>query len=91
MDQYASLGARDSIARRENFNRFDRAAVYGEEVNRKIFEDKFKQSMLDKQAGAKLVSDSLKNIQEREDFERQHGEGSLENEYLKEMLKEMLI
>ena len=87
-DQYASLGARDSIARRENLNRFDRAAVYGEEVNRKIFEDKFKQSMLDKQAGAKLVSDSLKNIQEREDFERQHGEGSLENEYLKEMLKE---
>lgn len=83
-NRYAQIGAEDSMVRRQNLQRFDQASVRGETVNRQKFEDNLTQSMLNKQAGASLVRDSLKNIQERSQYEKQYGEGSMYNELLKE-------
>lgn len=85
-DRYAAIASEDSAVRRMNRQDFGRAAVQNEAVQRQKFEDKWRESMMTKQAGAKLVADSLKDMREREQFERQYGEGSIYNEYMKEGL-----
>jgi len=85
-ERYAQIGAEDSAVRRMNRARFDNAAVRGESVHRQKFEDKLNETLRNKQAGAALVRDSIKNINERSDFERQYGEGSIYDQYQKELL-----
>jgi len=86
-NRYAQIGAEDSAVRRMNQQRFDRAAGADEIYNRRKFDDSFKVAMLNKETGAQLVRDKMKNMQERQMFEKQYGEGSIYNELSKEMLK----
>ncbi len=86
-NRYAQMAAEDSATRRLNQQRFDRAALSDENFNRRKFEDSFKTTMLNKEMGAQLVRDKIKNMNERADYEKQFGEGSMYNELSKEMLK----
>ena len=81
------MAAEDSATRRLNQQIFDRAALSDENFNRRKFEDSFKTTMLNKEMGAQLVRDKIKNMNERADYEKQFGEGSMYNELSKEMLK----
>tara|TARA_R100000742_G_C4279640_1_gene104910 strand:+ start:4753 stop:7404 length:2652 start_codon:yes stop_codon:yes gene_type:complete len=86
-NRYAQIAAEDSGVRRMNQQRFDRAASADETLNRRKFEDSFKVAMLNKEMGAQLVRDKMKNIHERSMFEKQYGKGSIYDELSREMLK----
>lgn len=85
-NRYAQIAAEDSAVRRMNQQRFDRSAMADENFNRRKFEDSFKTTMLNKEMGAQLVRDKMKNMNERAQFEKQYGEGSIYNEISKEVL-----
>ena len=85
-NRYAQIAAEDSAVRRMNQQRFDRSAMADENFNRRKFEDSFKTTMLNKEMGAQLVRDKMKNMNERAQFEKQYGEGSIYNEVSKEVL-----
>mgnify|MGYP000728070289 CR=1 FL=1 len=85
-NRYAQIAAEDSAVRRMNQQRFDRSAMADESFNRRKFEDSFKTTMLNKEMGAQLVRDKMKNMNERAQFEKQYGEGSIYNEVSKEVL-----
>ena len=85
-NRYAQIAAEDSAVRRMNQQRFDRSAMADESFNRRKFEDSFKTTMLNKEMGAQLVRDKMKNMNERAQFEKQYGEGSIYNEISKEVL-----
>jgi len=85
-NRYAQIAAEDSAVRRMNQQRFDRSAMADESFNRRKFEDSFKTTMLNKEMGAQLVRDKMKNMNERSQFEKQYGEGSIYNEISKEVL-----
>ena len=85
-NRYAQIAAEDSAVRRMNQARFDRAAGADETLNRRKFEDSFKVAMLNKEMGAQLVRDKMKNMQERQMFEKQYGKGSIYDELSREML-----
>lgn len=85
-DRYSQIAAEDSATRRINQQRFDRAALTDENFNRKKFEDSFKTTMLNKEMGAQLVRDKMKNMNERAQFEKQYGKDSIYQALSKEML-----
>lgn len=85
-DRYAKISEEDQVIKRNNLSRFDSAAVNNENVNARKFNAKFETVMQNKKAGAKLVRDSIKNMNERAAFEEQYGEGSMNYEYQKELL-----
>lgn len=73
----------DASARDQNWMNFANAAGKGEQINRMKFEDSLSQAMMNKQAGAGLVSDALTNIGDRNQFEKAYGKGSASYEYQK--------
>ncbi len=84
--RYGQIAAEDSAVRRMNQQRFDRAAGADETFNRRKFEDSFKVAMLNKEMGAQLVRDKMKNMHERNQFEKQYGKGSVYDALSREML-----
>lgn len=84
--RYGQIAAEDSAVRRMNQQRFDRAALSDETFNRRKFEDSFKVAMLNKEMGAQLVRDKMKNMHERQMFEKQYGKGSVYDALSREML-----
>jgi hypothetical protein len=84
--RYGQIAAEDSAVRRMNQQRFDRAAGADETFNRRKFEDSFKVAMLNKEMGAQLVRDKMKNMHERQMFEKQYGKGSMYDALSREML-----
>lgn len=76
-DQYAKIAATDEAVRRGNQGAFRNMALKDEGINRQIFQDDFKVAMANKEAGAGLVQDVLKNIQERGDYNKMYGKGSI--------------
>lgn len=85
-NRYAQIGAEDSAVRRMNQQRFDRAASADETFNRRKFEDDFNVAMRNKEMGAQLVRDKMKNMQERSQYEKQYGKGSVYDALSREML-----
>lgn len=75
-DQYDQLAAADEATRRMNRQQFYQGAAQDESINRQIFEDELQQKMMTKQAGAGLLNDALKNIQDRQQFEKAYGPDS---------------
>jgi hypothetical protein len=84
--RYGQIAAEDSAVRRMNQQRFDRAALSDENFNRQKFQDSFKVAMLNKEMGAQLVRDKMKNMNERQMFEKQYGKGSMYDALSREML-----
>lgn len=85
-NRYAQIAAEDSATKRINQQRFDRAAGADETLNRRKFEDSFNVAMKNKEMGAQLVRDKMKNMNERQMFEKQYGKGSIYDELSREML-----
>ena len=84
-DEYGKLAVRDEGVRRQNRADFNRGALSDEQVNRQIFEDKYNEDWTSKMAASGLVQDSIKNIKERNQFEKAYGKGSQMYEYEKEL------
>lgn len=83
-DNKSRTAAEDEGARRMNRQNFQQMALQDENINRRIFEDDLRQAEMTKQAGGQLVQDALGNIQDRSDYNKQFGKGSVYYEYNKE-------
>jgi hypothetical protein len=68
-DRYAQIGVEDHMVRRENRQAFAQAAIQDEQINRRIFDDKLRQAMMNKTEGAALSRDAITNMRERAQFE----------------------
>jgi len=76
-DEYSKIAATDEAVRRNNQGAFRNMALQDEQINRQIFKDDLSQVLASKEAGAGLVQDAMRNIQERRDYNKQFGEGSI--------------
>lgn len=88
-DRYAEVGLEDAALKRQGRADFARAALTDEQINRQQFEDKFKVSMANKEAGAGLVRDAYTNLNERVAFNKAYGKGSQHYAYQDELMKSM--
>jgi hypothetical protein len=82
-DKYTDIAAADEGVRRDNRKNFQGMAMKDEMVNRQIFQDELRQTEMTKQAGAGLVQDAIRNIQDRSDFNKQYGKDSAHYQYMK--------
>jgi len=85
---YGKTAAIDEGLRRENKANFQQMALQDEAINRTMFTDELQQAVATKEAGASLVQDSIKNIQERRDYQRQYGKDSPYFNYVESLRKE---
>ena len=88
-DRYAEVGLEDAAMKRQGRAEFARAALTDEQINRQQFEDKFKISMANKEAGAGLVRDAYTNLNERVAYNEAYGKGSQQYQYMNELTKSM--
>jgi len=88
-DRYAEVGLEDAAMKRQGRAEFARAALTDEQINRQQFEDKFKISMANKEAGAGLVRDAYTNLNERVAYNEAYGKGSQHYAYQGELMKSM--
>jgi hypothetical protein len=75
--------------KRQGRAEFARAALTDEQINRQQFEDKFKISMANKEAGAGLVRDAYTNLNERVAYNEAYGKGSQQYQYMNELTRSM--
>jgi len=88
-DRYATIGLEDAALKRQGRSEFARAALSDEQINRQQFEDKFKISMANKEAGAGLVRDAYTNLNERVAYNEAYGKGSQQYQYMNELTRSM--
>jgi hypothetical protein len=82
-NEIASL---DEQFKQKNRDSFYSAAMAGENVHRRIFEDKLNLDMMNKSAAGALMSDSMDNIVHRKEYEDTYKKpGSPYYEYMKEL------
>ena len=86
--QKADTAAQDEAVRRLNNQNFQGMALQDEQINRQIFNDELNQTMMTKQAGSGLLNDSIKNIQERIDYNRQFGNDSIYSKYMNTKIRD---
>jgi hypothetical protein len=87
-DEYGQLAVRDEAVRRQNRADFNKGALREERVNRMIFEDDLKQAERSKAAAAKLTSESMQNIRDRNQYNRAFGPGSQIYQYNEDVLRD---
>ena len=78
----SQTAAQDEAVRRLNNQNFQQMSLQDEQVNRQIFGDEYNQTMMTKEAGAGLVRDSIMNIKERADYNKQYGKDSYYGRYM---------
>lgn len=92
MNRYQSglqLAALDRNAMNQNLAQY--GSILGQDVNldRMIFGDKYNIAMMNKQAGAQLANDAIKNMFERGNYNQEYGRGSLYNQLQLAQLAQM--
>ncbi|MHA1286430.1 MAG: glucosaminidase domain-containing protein [Candidatus Thorarchaeota archaeon] len=81
-NRFGQISAEDRAIRRSNFDRFGRAAGAAEGVNRQIFEDRLRNVIMNKQAGAALARDAITNMLNRRQFQKHYGPDSPYGRYV---------
>lgn len=83
--RYGAINAADAAMRREN--RLQYGSVLGTYLglDRTMFEDRRQIAMMNKEAGANLAADALSNIDERREYNRSYGNGSIYEQYMQQL------
>jgi hypothetical protein len=84
----ADMATRDAELQRQNLAAYGGALGQDVGYGRQIYEDNLRKIMQNKQSGAALANDALYNMNGRADRAKQYGQGSIYDEYMKELLKE---
>jgi predicted negative regulator of RcsB-dependent stress response len=87
--QYSQTAAIDEATRRQNLDRYGRAAGAVEQVNRQQYEDNLSQVMLTKQAGAGLAQSAIQNALNRKQYNETYGPGSMYDRYYNSVVGDM--
>lgn len=79
--QYGKMAAEDARLRRQNMQNFQQMAGRDEMINRQIFQDDLSNVLREIDAAGMAFGDAMDNIQERRDWNRQYGPGSIYSQY----------
>lgn len=84
----AALSAHDAAMRRSNLLAYGNVLGQDNVMGRQIFEDKLAQEQHNKQSGAALMSDALHSMSQRGTYNRQYGDGSPYDKWVKSLTAE---
>lgn len=80
--QYGKIAAEDARLRRQNMQNFQQMAGRDEVINRQIFQDELSNVLREIEGAGAAFGDAMENIQERRDYNRQYGPGSMYEQYM---------
>jgi len=80
--QYGKMAAEDARLRRQNMQNFQQMASRDEMINRQIFQDDLSNVLREIDSAGMAFTDAMGNIQDRIDYNKQYGPGSLYEKYM---------
>lgn len=83
--RYGAINAADAAMRRENRAQYGGVLADYVGLDRTMFEDKRQLALLNKEAGANLAADAMSNIDNRMEYNKTYGKGSVYERYMKQL------
>ena len=82
---YEDINVADASMRRQNLGMYGSALSSYVNLDRQQFDDRRQLALMNKQAGAQLAATALSDMQERADYNKTYGSGSIYEDYMKQM------